>query len=236
MQALLCAAVRRKRFCLRQPRCPFKRSRCALQEPRGWRKRKRAMVSRAPFRSARWCRALRFGVRDGVARSVSERATGSRAPFRNARRGRTLRFGACDGVARSVSERATPSCTPIRSARWGGKACKRCSVPCGFNLHNQLSSNDSTHLKSCVCAQMGKGTQQGSFNFREFNTQRAAMRIFKKLNSWPSDYLMWELRHRCLSCIGAAGHQNAKPTETDPGRVDQILFFTLPGPVSVGIL
>jgi len=35
-----------------------------------------ATGSHAPFRSARWGRALRFGARDGVARSVSERATG----------------------------------------------------------------------------------------------------------------------------------------------------------------
>jgi len=35
---------------------------------------------------------------------------------------------------------------------------------------------------------------------------------------------------RRVSCIRAAGHQNANPAEMDPGRVDQMLFSTLPEP------
>ena len=58
----------------------------------------RAAQPRAPFRSLRPDRALRFGACDPIAG----------APLRSVRPDRTLRFGACGPIAGSVSERVRP--------------------------------------------------------------------------------------------------------------------------------
>ena len=97
----------------------------------------RAIGPRAPCRSGRPDRALRFGACDPIACSLSERAIRSRPPFRSVRPDRVLRFGArdpalrfgagdptapsvserCGPIAGSVSERAIRSRASFRSVR-----------------------------------------------------------------------------------------------------------------------